>query len=64
MSAIVKLWLYLSGKKTVISAVLLGVSDIFTAIGQQEAAEGIRKIGDTLLLIGLTHKGAKVIKGN
>jgi len=55
------LWNSLSGKKTVISAILKAIADILTAMNYPEIANAVDVIGNTLLTIGLTHKGVKKI---
>lgn len=61
MNQIMAIWIFLSGKKTTISAVLFGVAQIFTAIGQVEIAGSVTDIASALLGLGLTHKGVKKI---
>ena len=62
MEGILKVWNYLSGKKTVVGAVLKALSDIAVALGQPEYAGIIDQIGNALIAIGLMHKGVKVVK--
>lgn len=62
MKTIMKVWGFLSGKKTVTAAVLKAVADVLTATGHGEIAQLVDQIGNGLLALGLTHKSAKVIK--
>ena len=62
MGILIKLWLYLSGKKTAIAFALKGAADIATALNQPEVADVIDIVGNTLGAIGLSHKGTKLIK--
>ena len=59
METIMKVWVFLSGKKTVTAAILKAVADMLTAAGQLEAAAIVDQIGNALLALGLTHKVAK-----
>lgn len=63
MEVFLKVWNYLSGKKTVTSAILKAVADVLVAAGQPEYAQVIDMIGNALLAVGLTHKGVKVANG-
>lgn len=58
-----KVWDFLSGKKTIISAILKGLADVLTVAGQPEAAQLVDQLGNVLLVVGLTHKGVKGVKG-
>lgn len=60
MEKIMKIWIYLSGKKTVISAILKGFADVLTAAGYLEAAQLVDYVGNFLLTVGLAHKGMKL----
>ena len=62
MKMILKVWQFLSGKKTVTAAILKAAADVLTAAGQPEAAAIIDQIGNALLALGLTHKCAKAVK--
>ena len=62
MEKIMKIWVFLSGKKTVTAAILKAAADVLTAAGQLEAAAIVDQIGNALLALGLTHKAAKVGK--
>lgn len=62
MNKLLKIWEFLSGKKTVTSAVLKALADVLTVVGQPEAAYIIDQLGNFLLTVGLAHKGAKVMK--
>ncbi len=61
MNQIMAIWTFLSGKKTVTAAILKAVADVLVAMGQPEAAALVDQIGNALLALGLTHKGAKAI---
>ena len=61
MEKIMKIWVFLSGKKTVTAAILKAAADVLTAAGQLEAAAIVDQIGNALLALGLTHKAAKVV---
>lgn len=56
MNTIFKIWAFLSGKKTTISAVMFGVSQILTAVGQPEVAGSVTDVANYLLGIGMAHK--------
>jgi hypothetical protein len=62
METVLKVWLYLSGKKTVIAAIVKAVADVLTALGYTEIAGGVDQIGNVLLGVGLTHKVGKAVK--
>jgi len=62
MKKIMKMWAFLSGKKTVTAAVLKALADVLTAAGQAEAGALIDQVGNMLLALGLTHKTAKAVK--
>lgn len=62
MEKLLKVWGFLSGKKTVTSAVLKALADVLTAAGHPEAAFIVDQAGNFLLTVGLAHKGAKVMK--
>ena len=62
MEKIMKIWVFLSGKKTVTAAILKAVADVLTAMGRIEEAALVDQIGNALLALGLTHKTAKVVK--
>lgn len=61
MDKILKIWTFLSGKKTVTAAILKALADVLVAAGQPEAAALVDQIGNALLALGLTHKVAKVV---
>jgi len=54
-----RIWEYLSGKKTVIAAILKAIADVLTATGYQEIAQVVDQAGNALLAVGLTHKAVK-----
>lgn len=60
MTVLLKLWLFLNGKKTAIAFVLKGVADIATVLNQPEIAQVVDIVGNTLGAIGLGHKGVKI----
>ena len=62
MEALVKVWAFLSGKKTVTAAILKALADILTSAGKPEVAAVVDQVGNALLAFGLTHKAAKVGK--
>jgi hypothetical protein len=61
MEKIMKIWVFLSGKKTVTAAILKAAADVLTVAGQVEAAAIVDQIGNALLALGLTHKVAKKV---
>ena len=61
MEKILKIWTFLSGKKTVTAAILKAAADVLTAAGQLEAAAIVDQIGNALLALGLTQKAAKAV---
>lgn len=59
---ILKLWTFLSGKKTALAAIAYAISDILTAIGQPDIADVVKQVAYTLTGIGLGHKTVKAVK--
>lgn len=62
MDKVLKIWIFLSGKKTVTAAILKAVADVLIALGYSEIAAGVDQVGNVLLGIGLTHKAGKAVK--
>ena len=60
MEKLLKVWTYLSGKKTVTAAVLKALADVFTAAGWVAEAAIVDQIANALLALGLTHKVVKI----
>lgn len=63
MDKIIKIWTFLSGKKTVIGSICYALADIATALGYGEGAIILKRIGEFFVGLGLTHKVGKAING-
>jgi len=53
------IWGFLSGKKTVIGAILKGLADVAIAAGYPDIAGIIDQFGNVFVVIGLVHKVEK-----
>jgi len=61
MEFLTRIWTFLSGRKTVIGAILKGLADIAIAAGYPDIAGIIDQFGNVFVIFGLAHKVEKKI---
>ncbi len=55
-----KFWSWLSGKKTVVGAVILAVINLLQVFGLPEYVVYVEYVGNVLVTVGVLHKGWKI----
>ena len=59
----VKIWMWLSGKKTLIGAAVTGVAAATRYLGYNELADTFQEFANVLIGLGFAHKIKKSISG-